>query len=181
MATPKKILLFTNSEFGQANIILALSLELAIQGFEVHVASFAPLKLRITQLQDYLCTSQSDRKTGTIIFHLINGQTMQGKWQERNLELSHPPGVWGTIQGYRKLADCMVAWDGTEYIRSIQICRDLIREIHPAIVLVDTLFSQGVDACTSVSQKYVIVNPISPALIVGLQQPVAEFLFNMTP
>lgn len=41
----QRILFFTSSEYGQANVILAVSYELLIlQKYEVHIASFAPLQ-----------------------------------------------------------------------------------------------------------------------------------------
>src|SRR5271155_4811604 len=54
MAAPSpKILFFTNSEFGQANVFLAVAQELLSRGnIFVHISSFSPLAARIEELRN---------------------------------------------------------------------------------------------------------------------------------
>jgi hypothetical protein len=49
----KKVIFLTSSEYGQANVILAVAYELLLlQRHEIHVASFAPLEGRIKKLNE---------------------------------------------------------------------------------------------------------------------------------
>ncbi|KAI9744297.1 MAG: hypothetical protein M1818_002449 [Claussenomyces sp. TS43310] len=49
----KKIIFLTSSEYGQANVVLAVAYEmLLLQQHEIHVASFTPLKGRIKDLNE---------------------------------------------------------------------------------------------------------------------------------
>ena len=49
----RKIIFLTSSEYGQANVILAVAYELLLlQQHEIHVASFAPLTGRIKSLNE---------------------------------------------------------------------------------------------------------------------------------
>ena len=51
----KKIIFLTSSEYGQANVILAVAYEmLRLQQHEIHVSSFAPLKDRIKHLNELI-------------------------------------------------------------------------------------------------------------------------------
>ena len=65
----KKIIFLTDSEYGQANVILAAAYEiLLLQQHEVHVASFAPLKDRINSLNELVPDNHVPA-----IFHTVFG------------------------------------------------------------------------------------------------------------
>jgi hypothetical protein len=65
----KKVAFLTSSEYGQANVILAVAYEmLLLQQHEIHVASFSPLKARIKSLNELVPDNHVPA-----IFHTVFG------------------------------------------------------------------------------------------------------------
>lgn len=65
----KKIIFLTSSEYGQANVILAVAYEmLLVQQHEIHIASFAPLNGRIKSLNELVLDNYVPA-----IFHTVFG------------------------------------------------------------------------------------------------------------
>lgn len=63
-----RCLFLTASEYGQANVILAMASELvARDNVDVHIASFTPLQKRVEALQANVS------KTSLLTFHVIDG------------------------------------------------------------------------------------------------------------
>ena len=100
----RKILFVTNSESGQANIILAMALEATTRPrVEVHLASFPVLKQRV------------ERLSPKINFHPLDGKEMVemiqtlGPWEEI---FPHPPTT-KSYEPYGRITGLILAtWDG---------------------------------------------------------------------
>ena len=175
MVQRKKVLFLTNSEHGQANVVLAVAHELLIQDrFDVHIGSFHDLRPRVVELghsvrSDFpnLC----DRSP--LEFHDIAGPSMMGAFLQnaKAHDLTHPPGINGAILSYRRTLDMVYAWDGPEYIRGSQSCMEIVKKVDPVVVVVDNGLAQGIDACTTLSRKYIIMTPGSMKDIIGILQP----------
>ena len=160
----KTILLLTNSELGQANVMLAVLHELLQHhDFDVHIASFPQLESRVTEVG-----SEHNRAT----FHAFQSPSIADCVARIGLEnVPHPPGIWNASSVYRTACDCLLCWTGPEYIDIYESCKKLINHIDPAIVVIDPLFPQGKDACTSLMRKYLILAPVSLKEIVMAVQP----------
>ncbi|KAF5373765.1 hypothetical protein D9758_000857 [Tetrapyrgos nigripes] len=158
-----KILLATNSEYGQANIFLAVACELALRNVDLHLASFSPLQKRLTQhgLVDKLS------------FHLVPGLSFEDallRTADANM-LSHPPGVQGALQSYKWMADLLLPWTAEEYHHQLLSIKNIVQECSPSIVVIDSLFLGALDACRELGQRYVVLSPNSPRDFVGMTQP----------
>lgn len=80
MNEQKKILLFTSSEYGQANVILAVAYEmLDRQQHEIHIASFGPLKGRVESLNELF---EDNHVPAT--FHTVFGPSALEALTEKN-------------------------------------------------------------------------------------------------
>jgi len=99
----KKILFVTNSESGQANIILAMAVEAAARPHvQVHVASFPVLKQRVEGFSPQLN------------FHPLDGKAMAEARVARGLSAGadpHPPTT-KSFEPYRDLPPMLAGWDG---------------------------------------------------------------------
>ena len=171
MAPQKRILLLTNSEYGQANVILAVAQELHVQSnYEIHVASFSALQSRV----DHLCRPESSPDdTGPIIFHAIDGPSGLEAFRRRFgvSYMVHPPGVKGAIRSYNRLPEVFVAWDGPDYIQGFESCMEVVDSIDPTVIVIDPLFRQGIDACKRLERKYTILTPGSVKDLIAPIQP----------
>lgn len=99
----RKILFLTNEESGQANTILALSLEACSRPHvEVHIASFPDLKRRVEKLSSKLN------------FHPLDGDNMFEVFSKRGVpehELSHPPTTKSFV-AYENIGLVLAVWEG---------------------------------------------------------------------
>ncbi|KAF4625106.1 hypothetical protein G7Y89_g13063 [Cudoniella acicularis] len=150
MEKQQSILFITNSELGQASVILAVAHEFLIRPeYDVHIASFTALKNSISELNEDASRASSN-SVSKATFHVIDGKSMKeatGRATEF-LEM-HPHGINGALYAYD----------------------NIIKDICPDIVAVDPLFSQGVDACNNLGQKCVILSPNTLKELVLQDQP----------
>lgn len=157
---PKKILLLTNSERGQANVVLATAHALIDRGCLVHVASFSPLAARVAEI-----------KSAT--FHLLHGEAMVEAAHHRfskESELMHGTGVREATRMYPKLMDLACVWEGDEYIRGYQSARKIIEAVDPDVVVVEKMCAQAADACNALGRRFVCLSPVSfKETLVGVQ------------
>lgn len=179
MTPPQRILLFTNSEYGQANVMLALAYELALRpNVEVHIASFNPLKLRISELQATLASIGS---TTVLVFHLVAGLSLDETHARNNpgkSGLPHPGGVKGAIISYQRLPYVMALWSGPEYMESYESCKEIIGSVNPSAIVVNYFFHQCIDACRNLRTKFIILTPGATKDIVGRIQPWFSFFWK---
>lgn len=177
---PKSVLLLTNSEYGQANVILAVAYELLLrQRYEVHIASFAPLKARIPELNDS-ATSYAGGKFNGATFHLVPGPSAQeGLLAKGEFIGPFPPGLSGAIDCYRVTLPAMATtWDGPEYMIGYNSCLDIMKSVNPDLIVCDPLMSQGLEACNTLSRDCVVLSPNTFREIMAKQQPIVPTFFR---
>jgi hypothetical protein len=179
MTPPQRILLLTSSEYGQSNVVLALAHELALRpNVQVHIASFAVLDKRVSQLQDSL---QAAGSTFPVTFHPLSGLSV-GEALARKLEtvnnLTHAPGVKGAILSYTRLINIVAPWSGPEYIEVYERCMEIIKSVNPHTIVVEAILSQAVDACRTLLRKYMVISPNSFTELITQRQPALAFFWK---
>ena len=145
----KKVLLFTSSERGQANVVLATAQALIERGCDVHIASFSPLAPRIEEI------------TGAT-FHQLHGESMQQALLNHfsvESDLIHGTGVREATRMYPLLMKVVCVWEGDEYIKGYLSAKKIIEDVKPDIVVVERLSAQAMDACKKLGRKYVVLSP----------------------
>ena len=177
----KKLLFLTNSESGQANIVLAMALEaLTRPHVEAHVASFPILKRRAERLDPRLN------------FHSLDGKSSVEATLELGYSISdlvHPPLRKRLVIDGRALCLGRAAWDGEcefrfplgvgyvsdgillAYMRIVHSIVKLIEELNPTVVVIDNFFNPGFDACHSTNRKFVMCSPNTPMDLTRVYQP----------
>ena len=167
MSSLPTVLIFTYPEYGQANVNLATSYELAFSGVNVYIASFPSLGARVTRLQELInrhaSRSSSGRSTGSISFCECKGVTPNWEAHAKNginnANLAHPHGVLGALESYSKMGALAFPWSQEEYLAAIAICNEIIATTKPGVVGIDPAFFAAQDACKLVDQKFVIMSP----------------------
>jgi hypothetical protein len=165
----KRIMFLTSSEFGQANVILAVAYELLLrQEYDVHIASFAPLEGRIHNLNVLL-----PQNATPATFHTIAGPSLSQCLEEKNEAIGpFPPGIMGALKTYRITLPAMATgWDITQYMVGYESCLETLRDVDPDLIIIEPGFFPGLDACTTLSRKYVVLSPNTFQEILRYRQP----------
>jgi hypothetical protein len=168
---PKKILLITNEDRGQANAFLATSEALlqADPGLEVHLASFPRLQPEVTS------TSQQAQRTAAganpIVFHTIKGLSMaEGV---KNYFHQRPTPMRGllpasyssrlhftsTLRAIHDTIPVLVPYDGPQLVEIYSSLVDIIKQVDADLVVVDSLMTAALTACCHLHVKFVCLSP----------------------
>jgi hypothetical protein len=161
MARQTQILFLTNSEFGQANVLLAVAQELLLRGnCDVHFASFSPLAKRVEELRDGGFGSYPT-DTSSVTFHLLSGPSMhEARMQKWGiLSIIHAPGTKGAAATYEKCALLASTRNGSEYLKNIHDIEKVVKAVTADVIVIDEYFFAGMDVCIKLSKKYLIMGP----------------------
>jgi hypothetical protein len=157
----KKVLLTTNSEFGQANVFLAaghalLSLDADVQ---VHYASFPALSKPVSAASDHAV--RCSPKAHPFVFHPLDGLSMVDSFEATDgLEaISKRPGLVNTPDYLRMTMKIVLPWTAPQFLTIFRSLVRIIEEVAPDLVVVDALFGPGLTACEHLGVKHVLLSP----------------------
>ncbi|KAK4169705.1 hypothetical protein QBC43DRAFT_306565 [Cladorrhinum sp. PSN259] len=189
LPSPKRVLLLTNSEHGQANVFLATSYALLTlppteasqeEPVEVHFASFPPIQKFVNST-----SSQAQLANPTalpIIFHPISGTSMVSAWSRpettakrqslRNLDL------FDAIQRMQVLLKVTLPWTGPEYIEIMNSVLAILTRVNPDTIAVDPAFSPALTALRYARQRFLILSPNTIKDFAMPHQPNGEALWK---
>lgn len=169
------ILFLTNSEYGQANVILAVAQELVRKDeFAVHLASFADFEPRISLINQKI----TEKKHDPIIFHSIPVASMVEMGERQGVTLPHHPGIPHAVASYKNLNNAILGWTPSEYMQIYQICLNLIQDLKPKAVILDPGFWMGNDACRVLGINYIVIAPNSVKDLAGQHLPKGAMIWK---
>lgn len=174
--TRKRITFFTNSEYGQANVILAVVYELLLlQSYDINVASYGALENRIQAINQQMPKNLSPAR-----FYRIAGSSFQEAVTAKKILVgSDRPGIKGALKTYRVTLPAIAAlWSEDEYVEGMQSCIEILRATSPDVIVVDPIMSQALDACKLLSRNCVILSPNTVQEICRKQQPISTQLLK---
>ncbi|TVY67503.1 Glycosyltransferase sdnJ, partial [Lachnellula suecica] len=177
---PKKALFMTSSEYGQANVILAVVYELLLRReYEIHVASFTPLKTRIKELNEQAGANGSNAAR----FHTVAGTSALEALGARDEFIGpFPPGVKGAQETYRVTLPAMATtWGEDEYMAGYKSCTEIVQSVNPDVIVVDPIFSQGLEVCRELKRNCVILSPNTFQDMLRKRQPISRLQFFRYP
>jgi hypothetical protein len=95
----KRVLFLTASEYGEANVVLAVAYELLLrQKYEVHIGSFSPLQSRVEELNSLAAIPNP------AVFHTVAGPSINEILTARDDFFGpYPPGIRGAIDSFKLL------------------------------------------------------------------------------
>ncbi|KAH7630574.1 hypothetical protein B0T09DRAFT_398181 [Sordaria sp. MPI-SDFR-AT-0083] len=174
LSAPKRVLLLTNSEHGQANVFLAAGyalLTLPDEDVEVHFASFTPIQKCV--LSTYEHAKRNKPLARSIIFHAIPGIDMVSAWLRPEIAADRVNinntriGLVRAIRRMRLLLRVTLPWLGPEFIGIFWAIIEIIINVHPSIVAVDPAFSPALTALRYLNHsnrspnmiKFIILSP----------------------
>ncbi|KAB5540331.1 hypothetical protein GE09DRAFT_1205720 [Coniochaeta sp. 2T2.1] len=172
MASPKRILLLTNSEHGQANVFLAVSHALLTlppsdphhQNVHLHFASFPPIAPSVTSTASYALSSSPSPSSTPITFHPIRGIPMHRAWSRPDFQPEHDGTrhAQGLLTAWHKMQVLLrvtLPWTGPEFMDIFDSVVDILRQVNPHVVAVDPAFAPALTAVRHLGVRYVVLSP----------------------
>jgi hypothetical protein len=165
---PKRVLLLTNSEHGQANVFLATSyalLTLEDENAEVHFASFPPIQPFVSATSDH---AQRDKPGARpIIFHTIEGLDMVSAWSRPEIAAERDAvnerrsiiSLFHAIRRTLLLLKVTLPWTGPEFVQILHSVTDIVHTTQPDVIAVDPAFSPALTALRHIKAKFLVLSP----------------------
>ncbi|KAK0637054.1 hypothetical protein B0T17DRAFT_481394 [Bombardia bombarda] len=168
---PKRVLLLTNSEHGQANVYLATSyalLTLEDEDVEVHFASFDPIRKFVAATSQH--AQRDNPRARPIVFHKIDGIDMVSAWsrpevtaEQQQLEKeSMFMKIFLITQAIRRtlvLLKVTLPWTGPEFVQIFWSITEIVHTVQPDIIAVDPCLSPALTALRHIRAKFIILSP----------------------
>lgn len=161
----KKILLAVNSEYGQANVFLAVahSLQALDSDVQIHIASFAPISDDVSSASDY--SRQCAQGARPWQFHLLDGpclmeavKAMKGT-EQLEAALLKRPTFSSTTEVLSMVMSLLLPWDGPEFVQIYKSFVRIVDEVQPEIIVVDSLLCPVLTACRHLKYNHLVLSP----------------------
>ncbi|KAF5020259.1 hypothetical protein F66182_7737 [Fusarium sp. NRRL 66182] len=184
----KRLLLFTNSDYGQANAVLATAhaLGLTCQDFEIHIASFQDLERGVDGASRFMKAAAAEQKLRIpkdFVFHKVEGTSWGPATKHpdtaifETLELA--PGLVNSAKGVAILPAVMIPWGPEEFMRIYRETERVFDKVHPDLTIVEPLYTQALTLCHHRGVRWMVLSPNTiKEFAVPLQPRTNEVLRN---
>jgi len=162
---PKKILFFTNSDYGQATAILATVYELMIlaKDVEIHIASFEGLQhaaVETNQLALDNCPGEPPLRLG---FHRLRGRSQFEAATGSDVDIfkayDRPPTFFNAARTILCIEGIIQPWSLDEFADLYQQSLDILKHVEPDLTVVEPLFTPGLTLCNHQGIKWIVLSP----------------------
>ncbi|CAG8398147.1 unnamed protein product [Penicillium salamii] len=189
---PKKILLLTNVERGEANVFLATcdALLRLSPNLELHLATFGGLEDAVASVGQHVRESVPQAKP--ITFHKIDGTSMEDSLRQYFVREKVPtragyppnsylerPGILNTVRAVRDTIPVFVPYNGPQMVEIFTSICDTIKKVDADLVVVDSLMTAGLTACYHLKIKFTCLSPNSIKDFAASVQPKAAGLWKV--
>ncbi|KAI4864930.1 hypothetical protein F4820DRAFT_470071 [Hypoxylon rubiginosum] len=158
------VLFLVNSEAGLSNVLVATAKSLLEEhpAVEIHFASFAPLAPQLERISSYIHTKDPSNPAQDVVFHQLPdlSWTRAIKLSGRTMSnMAHPPGLDGISQICKDIQFYVSPWSGEDHYVLYQRLIDIIDQVDPAIIVLDTVFRPGIDATRERNRLHASISP----------------------
>lgn len=162
MSKRKQILFLTNSEYGQANVVLAVAHSLVHIATDatVHIASFAPLANGVRATSKHAVeTAPVPAKASPIVFHQINGPPYI-RTPVVNEMFDLKPGLINTSRVLlRGVPEAMMPWEPEGFGVVCTEVERILDEVRPDLTIIEPLFGPGLTICNRRGGNWIVLAP----------------------
>ncbi|RSL61361.1 hypothetical protein CEP51_013641 [Fusarium floridanum] len=157
----KNVVLFvTTAHNGFSNVHLATSHALLEKypDLQVHYASFPDLKPKVDRV------SAEHPNSKPVIWHELPGPGIMEtytRYFEAVSGIINVPGLKGIERFVKDVQTVVAPWTVEEHWRLYETTFDVIKEVDPAVVILDRLFKPGIEATQDLNYKHVVIQPNS--------------------
>ncbi|KID89640.1 UDP-glucoronosyl and UDP-glucosyl transferase family protein [Metarhizium guizhouense ARSEF 977] len=184
MADPKRMLMLTNSELGQANVFLAATHELLQldPNVTIYICSFAPLAQPVSSIRALDKTGTADSR---LRFIELPGpswkEALFGRPEHQFQELcAIRPTVWNVSKA-AKLTRIACPWTTDELCSLVTRLESIIHDVDPHLTVVDNLFTPAVTVCYKLKPKWVVLSPNTYKEFALAAQPRRQYYWKYPP
>jgi hypothetical protein len=161
-----RVLFFTNSDYGQANVVLATAHALAhiISDVEIHIASFQGLQEAVRATSDFVLSSAPKSVNAKpFIFHEVKGiswgpatfRPETGVTAGNDLT----PGLVNSAKVVSLIPAVMLPWRPEEFIAIYREAERVLEEVKPDITVIDPIFTPGLTLCHHLNVNWMVLAP----------------------
>ncbi|KAJ3543981.1 hypothetical protein NM208_g3289 [Fusarium decemcellulare] len=162
---PKKILFFTNSDYGQANVILATVYELmrSTSNIEIHIASFQRLRHAIEDTIGLAMDNAVGHAPARLIFHGLEGRSQFEAAIGPDVDLfeayDRPVTFFNAAHTILKIDGIMQPWSPEEFADLYQQTISVLDDVKPDLTVVEPLFTPALTACNHLGINWIVLSP----------------------
>ncbi|KAH7108985.1 hypothetical protein B0J13DRAFT_320538 [Dactylonectria estremocensis] len=162
---PKKILFFTNSDYGQANIVLATVYELMLltKDVEIHIASYEGLRHAALETNQLALDNSAGTPPLHLVFHRLNGRSQFEAATGPDVDIfkayDRPPTFVNAARTILCIEGIMQPWSPEEFADLYQQSLDVLKHVEPDLVVVEPLFTPGLTLCNHLGVKWIVLSP----------------------
>ncbi|KAJ3963093.1 hypothetical protein N0V92_000234 [Colletotrichum tropicale] len=166
MAPPKKKIIFlTNSDYGQANVVLSVAYALVhkSQDVEVHIASQARLKGPTSRLVKQLTADLGAAAVDAVKFHEVAGLSHFDSVDRPGNPTMETwlvnPNFSNVTRNMLNIAGLALPWSPEEFV---EIYRDLDRiwnDIKPDVTVAEAFFAPALTFCNRIKTNWIVLAP----------------------
>ncbi|KAH8898630.1 UDP-Glycosyltransferase/glycogen phosphorylase [Thozetella sp. PMI_491] len=166
MNAGKSVLFFTNSDYGQANVVLATahSLAVAAPDVQIHIASFQPLRDAVQAASDFATASMSrSSAVKSFIFHQIEGTSWGPASFRPEIGIAPAndltPGLLNSAKCVSLIPSVMLPWRPAEFTAIYHESERVLEEVKPDLIVLEPLFTPGLTLCHHMKLKWMVLAP----------------------
>ncbi|KAJ0331454.1 hypothetical protein COL922a_011919 [Colletotrichum nupharicola] len=166
MAPPKKRIIFlTNSDYGQANVVLSVAHALVhkSQDVEVHIASQARLKGPTSRLVKQLTADLGSAAVDAVKFHEVAGLSHFDSVDRPGNPTMETwlvnPNFSNVTRNMLNIAGLALPWSPEEFV---EIYRDLERiwnDVKPDVTVSEAFFAPALTFCNRIKMNWIVLAP----------------------
>ncbi|KAL0934398.1 udp-glucoronosyl and udp-glucosyl transferase family protein [Colletotrichum truncatum] len=165
------VLFAVNVEYGLSNVHLATIFSLLQNHptISIHVASFPKLAPKLERVANYARKNYPGMHV--VRFHELPGPDLVTASNRTSIDLMQPPGISGMDALMKDLQRYIAPWTESDYLQIHDYSRDLIRDVDPAVIVLDGMLWPAVDAARGEKRLYAMLAPNNLADFFGMEQP----------
>ncbi|KAF4985988.1 hypothetical protein FDECE_16180 [Fusarium decemcellulare] len=162
---PKKILFFTNSDYGQANVILATVYELMLStsNIEIHIASFQRLRDAVEDTIGLAMDNAAGHAPARLIFHGLEGRSQFEAAIGPDVDLfeayDRPVTFFNAAHTILKIDGIMQPWSPKEFSDLYHQTTGVLADVKPDLTVVEPLFTPALTACNHLGINWIVLSP----------------------
>ncbi|EPS43357.1 hypothetical protein H072_2639 [Dactylellina haptotyla CBS 200.50] len=156
------VLFLTNDHPGFCYVHLASVYSLLANHpeIDIHYASFPKTNKRLQKIVDLAALKASSRKD--VIFHPLDGLSYAEAIERamgRQEVQRHGPGLAAARKLTSNFRHYLAPWPVEEYLMMYEAISGVIEKVDPAVIVIDTFFSPGIDATRDKRRLHALVTP----------------------
>lgn len=174
------ILFLINPEYGSSSVHLA-TIQTILERYpniQVHVASHAAAEERVRRLplakgkKEVQFHELPGRQYGTAISEAM------GNFRKTAAHLLHPPGRRGADHFLTCIQVTSLPWSAEEHLSIFQKMLEIIKDVDPAVVVLDLSLRPGVDAARRMNRRHAFIAPNPLSDVFFAKQPAGKMFWK---